>query len=485
MKRTRTTMAVVAMTAGVVSAMNLPALAGPAPLTGPSSSIAPEVYGAVQRDLGISPDQVAARFRLEEQASRIEPVLRRQLGPDFGGGFLTPDGTAYHVGVLDDAGAAKARALGARPVTVTRTEQQLDAIRDRLGTLLHDTDVPYWYTDVTTNTVVVKAHPAAVARTRALITTAGVEALAVRVVETTEAPRPLIDVVGGNAYYIGSGTRCSVGFSVTTGFVTAGHCGRPGSTTSQPSGTFQGSSFPGNDYAWVRVAAGNTPRGLVNNYNGGAVSVAGSAEAPVGSSICRSGSTTGWHCGTIQARNASVTYPEGTIYGLIQTNVCAEPGDSGGSAITGSQAQGVTSGGSGNCRSGGTTFFQPVNEILQTYGLTLLTSGPQPTPTSGPGGCTGYSGTVPAGGSVVEPNDSYYQSTEAGTHSSCLRGPAGTDFDLALQKWTGNAWSQVAISDSPSNAEQITYRGTAGYYRYVVTAYAGSGSYTMSITRPA
>jgi streptogrisin C len=33
----------------------------------------------------------------------------------------------------------------------------------------------------------------------------------------------------------------------------------------------------------------------------------------------------------------------------------------------------VLSGGSGNCTSGGTTFFQPVNEILAVYGLTLVT----------------------------------------------------------------------------------------------------------------
>ncbi|MGY0236577.1 S1 family peptidase [Longispora urticae] len=486
-----TVVAVAAMTVGVVSALNLPALAGPVPLAEPSSvgAIAPEVYGAVQRDLGISPDKVKDRFVLEEKASRIEATLRRQFDVGFGGGYISADGKSYQVGVLNEAQAAKVRAAGGEPVAVTRTEKQLDAIRDRLGTVLKGTEVPYWYTDVTTNTVVVKAHPAAVARTRSLVATAGVEASAVRVVETTEAPRPLIDVVGGNAYYIGSGTRCSVGFSVTTGFVTAGHCGTTGASTTQPSGSFAGSSFPGNDYAFVRTAAGNTPRGLVNNYSGGNVTVAGSSEAAVGSSICRSGSTTGWHCGTIQSRNASVTYPQGTITGLIQTNVCAEPGDSGGSAISGSQAQGVTSGGSGNCSSGGTTFFQPVNEILQTYGLTLVTGGGNPTPTTGPTGgpgtCTGYSGSLSAGGSAIQPNNSYYQSAGSGTHASCLRGPAGTDYDLALQKWNGSTWAQVAVSNGPTNAEQISYSGTAGYYRYVVTAYSGSGAYTLSIAKPA
>jgi len=54
--------------------------------------------------------------------------------------------------------------------------------------------------------------------------------------------------------------------------------------------------------------------------------------------------------------------------------VCAEPGDSGGSWLSANQAQGVTSGGSGNCTSGGTTFYQEINPILAAYGLTLVTS---------------------------------------------------------------------------------------------------------------
>jgi streptogrisin C len=332
---------------------------------------------------------------------------------------------------------------------------------------------------------VVKSKPGALGAARAFVASSGVAATAVRFATTDEAPRPLIDVIGGNAYNIGSGTRCSIGFSVNGGFVTAGHCGSTGASTSNPSGTFRGSSFPGNDYAWVQVAAGNTPRGLVNNYSGGTVSVAGSQDAPVGSTVCRSGSTTGWHCGTIQARNSSVTYPQGTVTGLIQTTVCAEPGDSGGSLLAGTQAQGVTSGGSGNCRTGGTTYFQPVNEILQVYGLTLVTGGGGPNP---PTGCqnseTTYNGSLAAGGQAYQPNNSYYQSTVSGAHVGCLAGPSGSDFDLYLQKWNGSAWAVVAKGDSPAASETVDYNGTPGYYRYRVHAYSGSGSYTLGVTNP-
>jgi streptogrisin C len=70
-----------------------------------------------------------------------------------------------------------------------------------------------------------------------------------------------------------------------------------------------------------------------------------------------------------------VNYPEGTVTGLTHTDVCAEPGDSGGSWLSGDQAQGVTSGGSSDCTFGGTTFFQPVTEILEVNNLTLVTTG--------------------------------------------------------------------------------------------------------------
>ena len=126
--------------------------------------------------------------------------------------------------------------------------------------------------------------------------------------------------MGGDAYYVGATSRCSIGFSVIkgtqNGFVTAGHCGKPGSTTTgfnrRPQGVFQASTFPGDDYSWVAVNANWTPQPLVDNGSGGTVSVRGLRSAIEGASVCRSGSTTGWHCGIIQQRDASVTYPQGT-----------------------------------------------------------------------------------------------------------------------------------------------------------------------------
>ena len=71
------------------------------------------------------------------------------------------------------------------------------------------------------------------------------------------------------------------------------------------------------------------------------------------------------------ALNATVNYPQGTVFGLIRTTVCAEPGDSGGSLFAGTTALGLTSGGSGNCSVGGVTFFQPVTEPLALFGVSV------------------------------------------------------------------------------------------------------------------
>jgi len=386
-RRLRSLVAAMATATGVVVALGLPAQAGPsvgAAAEAPQAATAAPavasaaILAAMQRDLNLTAEQARQRVVREYAAALTEAKLSKQLGAAFGGAWLNADASALIVGVTDLSQADLVRASGAQPQLVARSQRSLDALKARLDASAAgiSRSISGWYVDVRANDIVVLAKPATAGVAHAFVARAGVDARMVRVVESTESPRPLYDVRGGDAFYMGGG-RCSIGFSVNGGFVTAGHCGTAGTATSGynqvAQGTFQASSFPGNDYAWVAVNANWTPVGVVNNYNGGVVGVAGSTEAAVGASICRSGSTTGWHCGSIQAKNQTVNYPQGTVNGLTRTNVCAEPGDSGGSWLSGSQAQGVTSGGSGNCSVGGTTYHQPVNEILSAYGLTLRT----------------------------------------------------------------------------------------------------------------
>jgi streptogrisin C len=65
-----------------------------------------------------------------------------------------------------------------------------------------------------------------------------------------------------------------------------------------------------------------------------------------------------------------------------------------------------------------------------------------------------------------------------------VSGPSGADFDLYLQRWNGSTWATVAQSTSPGANESVSYSGAAGYYRFVVQAYSGSGAYTLGATTP-
>jgi streptogrisin B len=197
----------------------------------------------------------------------------------------------------------------------------------------------------------------------------------IRLVRAPGVFRPLI--TGGDAIY-GNRYRCSLGFNVTKAgaayFLTAGHCGKPearwwdSSSHARFLGDTVSATFPGKDYALVKYTSTFTD----HPSKAGTVTIDGAAAATVGMSVTRDGSTTGIHSGTVTALNVTVRYQGGgTVRGLIQTTVCAEPGDSGGSLYSGSKAIGLTSGGSGDCKKGGTTFFQPVLEAMSVYGVTI------------------------------------------------------------------------------------------------------------------
>ncbi|MEU8778737.1 carbohydrate-binding protein [Streptomyces sp. NPDC048606] len=383
----------------------------------------PELLAAMGRDLGLTPTQAETRLAHEAEAGATAARLRLTLGAAFAGAWVDgADAGTLTVATTRPADTAVIRAAGATPKLVTRSLADLDTAKAALDRAA-STETPVRYVDPRTNTLVIEeTRPGAAAR---LLAATGTDGTLATVVRTAEAPRPLHDLRGGDAYYMNGSGRCSVGFPITKGttqgFATAGHCGRAGTTTTGfnqvAQGSFQASVFPGNDMAWVAANSSWTSTPYVKGSGGANVQVTGSVLQPVGSSVCRSGSTTGWHCGTVQQHNTSVTYPEGTISGVTRTTVCAEPGDSGGSYISGSQAQGVTSGGSGDCSRGGTTFFQPLNPILSAYGLTLKVTGSDPGPGPGPGepepGGTWKAGTVYAAGATV---------THGGATYRCLQG---------------------------------------------------------------
>ncbi|WP_330481110.1 S1 family peptidase [Streptomyces sp. NBC_01544] len=376
-------------TAGVVPASAADAPSTPSAstttssFTSASTTKAPASAGllsAMQKDLGLTASQAKARLTAERTATAVQGKARRAAGPSYGGSWFDPATGKLTVAVTSDKKAGAVRATGAAVRLVAHSARQLDAAKARLDTLSAPDGVASWHVDPKASRVVVNVVASSEDDNdvRSFVEQAA-KVGPVLVQRTSEAPKTFAaGTVGGDPYYTGN-VRCSIGFSVYGGFVTAGHCGQAGAGVSGWDGSyignFQGSSFPGDDYAWVSVGSGWWTVPVVLGW--GTVSdqlVRGSAEAPIGASICRSGSTSHWHCGNVLATNETVNYSQGAVYQMTKTSVCAEPGDSGGSFISGDQAQGVTSGGWGNCSSGGETWHQPINEILNRYGLTLHTA---------------------------------------------------------------------------------------------------------------
>lgn len=289
------------------------------------------------------------------------------------GFYRDADGTLV-VNVTTRAAYAKARAAGAEAKLVAHSTSALNHLM-----ATHDPAVPgtAWSVDVATNQIVVDVDPtvtgARLQRVHAAVAKAGDAA---RIVYLTAALRPTIS--GGDAIY-GGPYRCSLGFNVRSAstyyFLTAGHCTdeakewfADGSHNTKL-GDRTGSSFPGNDYGIVRYVSSYT------NISGtvGSQDITTAANAYVGEAVKRRGSTTGIKSGHVTGLNATVHYVGyGTVRGMIKTDVCAEPGDSGGPLYDGSIALGLTSGGSGDCRTGGTTYFQPVTEALSKYKVSVF-----------------------------------------------------------------------------------------------------------------
>ncbi|WP_204000189.1 S1 family peptidase [Micromonospora lutea] len=306
-------------------------------------------------------------------------ALAERLGDRAAGAYADAAGKMV-VAVTDAVAARQVAAAGATPKVVKRGAKELNRATAELD---RSAAVPgtAWWVDPATNQVVVSVD--------STVTGAKLERVKAAAARTNGAVRIEAEagvlstrISGGQAIYAQGGGRCSLGFNVRAGstyyFVTAGHCTNIAanwySNSGQTSllGSRTGSVFPGSDYGIVRYSNQSTVQpGNVSLYNGSFRDITGAANAYVGQSAQRSGSTTGLRSGSVTALNATVNYAEGQVRGLIRTNICAQPGDSGGSLFSGGTALGLTSGGSGNCSTGGTTYFQPIMPVLSRYGVSV------------------------------------------------------------------------------------------------------------------
>lgn len=292
---------------------------------GQAKSLDPGLAAAVTRDLHVSPAQYLADAAAAQDAGALTSALHAKTGATVS---ATVDGQAVTVYTEDAHAAALARSAGATAVVGAAPRHPVP-------------DVPV---------------------------------------------HPFSDVYGGQPYFIGapgatSGARCSAGFpgyGLSDGspqLVSAGHCYSSGTSTFEISmtapsdatgsqgtiGAALGSWIPssvqfGNnaDSSLIALTSGHTSRPALLPWGGGTgaplagtpPTVTGFAPAVVGAPLCKSGSTTGWTCGTVEDTDYPITVQgaPGTINSVI-ASTCSDHGDSGGAAVSGTTAVGLVSAG--------------------------------------------------------------------------------------------------------------------------------------------
>ncbi|MDW4905301.1 S1 family peptidase [Streptomyces sp. ADMS] len=303
------------------------------------------------------------------------------LGTDrTAGSWIADDGKPV-VAVTDDEAAVEVEKAGARPKVVDYSMNDLRSATETLRSAPRVTGTA-WSVDYTNNEVVVQVDSTVSAADWARLSAVAEEIGGSVRMERTRGT--FTTRINAAQPILSTGGRCSAGFNVTNGtadfILTAGHCGPNGSVWfsdtggSQEIGKTISGSFPINDYSLVQYNGGSAGDGadVVAIGDGRGVRITGAADPAVGQKVFRSGSTTGLRDGEVTGLNATVNYPEGTVSGLIETTVCAESGDSGGPLFSEGIALGITSGGNGDCRSGGTTFFQPVTKALAALNVRLI-----------------------------------------------------------------------------------------------------------------
>ncbi|MEU3734206.1 S1 family peptidase [Streptomyces sp. NPDC033538] len=335
---------------------------------------------------GGTPDDAAAAPRTLKaaDASDLASRLAGLLGDAFAGSYYDTGEQRLVVNVVpgdDNQVIVRAKKAGAE---VREVDNSMGELSGGARTLRSEATIPgtSWAVDPRTNKILVTADSTVTgAKWDRLEST--VESLGSGMATLKKSAGTFKTFVSGGDAVFGGGARCSLGFNVTAGdgspaFLTAGHCGVADDRWSdaqggQPIATVDQAVFPGEgDFALVRYDDPATEAPSEVDLGDQTVRISQAAEATVGQRVFRMGSTTGLADGQVLGLDATVNYPEGTVTGLIQTDVCAEPGDSGGSLFTqDGLALGLTSGGSGDCAVGGETFFQPVTTALEAVGATL------------------------------------------------------------------------------------------------------------------
>jgi hypothetical protein len=321
---------------------------------------------------------------------------------------------------------------------------------------------------------------------------------------------------GGEGYVYsdaqGGEYRCSLGFNgyaISTGtgqFATAGHCATAingtatllTQTTADGTGTesislgatVSGEAAFGNGLDYGIVGSGSSaapqPSELTWGGSNGAplssapLAITGETAATVGATICKSGSTSGWTCGTILGVDQPVTVRDDnnvahTVNGIV-SNVCMLPGDSGGGAVIGTLAAGIDSASSftdtsSTCAESGESVFFP---MVSATGSSSV-SGEQGTNWEPAVSVSTPVVTAPTNGETVDPTTSIAGTlANASTRSTVSLYLDGSSTAAATVGASSGSWS-FPLSTYPAGSHSFSIIARWGTWS---TSSASTGTFT-------
>jgi DNA-binding beta-propeller fold protein YncE len=362
-----------------------------------------------QEDFGASVQTAERNLAIQRRGAGIVPQLEAVQGKRYAGVWFDNEAGEFVVPVLANADHADLEASLARAQlgSDSRTKparyswEELEAAHERIDKALLpliEDDLVQTSLDPRTNSVVVAEAESASGTQRAEIhRVAAGERVSVELrpqaVERFEARTAACNVYGSLVRVCDKPLRagvfidtpneaagfCTAGFKAVDAYgnrfmLTAGHCYKEVGTQwrSRDSGNYahyigavEGGTFPGNDWAKIRVngitAEGDDdwwekelsswPSEMAYWYTTGGhddIPISYESKSYLGQSMCHSGTTSGTSCGTVKAVDQTVNYSTGAVYHLTEatgSELITKAGDSGGPVFTsGFTALGLLSG---------------------------------------------------------------------------------------------------------------------------------------------
>lgn len=361
----------------------------------PVPELPAELVEAIQRDLGLTPEEYLDRAARAQELGDYARDFRAERPSDFAGAWLGEDGRPV-VAVTSRDAAEKARQDGyhatVAPLSADGLEKALDELNRWIAGLPREvsSQVNSTSIDVLNNQIVVDIVNSPIGR--ALNLPSLIANIQVQLTPGMPANDPA--PMGGDTYITADGDVratpidrigiCSFGFNGVSASgdpinITAGHCDavarrEGGSTVYLPNranidesvkiGRFTSSSVGTEstlDFGVISLDKAGVEAGLdrpsVRGGNGSTLTVTGTAVPVVGAPVCKSGQSSSFTCGVVVADSVEtqLIYESGEATNIsgFAMSACTLAGDSGGAIVTGTLALGVISGsnsaGAPNC----------------------------------------------------------------------------------------------------------------------------------------